>query len=53
MHVQIWGDLLEKAGFTERYPDQMEDYWSFGATVQPAVRKATGQRVTAVASRWA
>src|SRR5581483_1225372 len=47
MHVQIWKDMLEKAGFKESdIPTKWEDYWSFWCDkVQPASRKATGQRV--------
>ncbi|MBV8916971.1 MAG: carbohydrate ABC transporter substrate-binding protein [Bradyrhizobium sp.] len=47
MHVQIWKDMLEKAGFKEAdIPTKWEDYWSFWCDkVQPAIRKATGQRI--------
>ena len=47
MHVQIWKDLLEKAGYKQSdIPTKWEDYWSFWCDkVQPAVRKATGQRI--------
>jgi multiple sugar transport system substrate-binding protein len=47
MHVQIWKDMLEKAGFKESdIPTKWEDYWSFWCDkVQPAIRKATGQRI--------
>ena len=47
MHVQIWKDMLEKAGFKqEDIPTKWEDYWSFWCDkVQPAIRKATGQRI--------
>jgi multiple sugar transport system substrate-binding protein len=47
MHVQIWKDMLEKAGFKETdIPTKWEDYWSFWCDkVQPASRKATGQRI--------
>jgi multiple sugar transport system substrate-binding protein len=50
MHVQIWKDLLEKAGFKETdIPTQWNDYWSFWCDkVQPAIRKATGQRIYGV-----
>src|SRR5215217_510927 len=50
MHVQIWSDLLEQAGFKQSdIPTKWEDYWSFWCDkVQPAIRKATGQRVYAV-----
>src|SRR5947207_1324776 len=50
MHVQIWQDMLEQAGFKQSdIPTKWEDYWSFWCDkVQPAIRKATGQRVYAV-----
>ncbi|HTO67092.1 MAG TPA: ABC transporter substrate-binding protein [Bradyrhizobium sp.] len=50
MHVQIWKDMLEKAGFKESdIPTKWEDYWSFWCDkVQPAIRKATGQRIYGV-----
>ena len=50
MHVQIWSDMLEQAGFKQSdIPTKWEDYWSFWCDkVQPASRKATGQRVYAV-----
>jgi len=50
MHVQIWQDMLEQAGFKQSdIPTKWEDYWSFWCNkVQPASRKATGQRVYAV-----
>jgi multiple sugar transport system substrate-binding protein len=50
MHVQIWKDLLEKAGYQESdIPTQWNDYWSFWCDkVQPAIRKATGQRIFGV-----
>src|SRR5262249_26164524 len=50
MHVQIWGDMLEQAGFKQSdIPAKWEDYWSFWCDkVQPASRKATGQRVYAI-----
>jgi multiple sugar transport system substrate-binding protein len=50
MHVQIWGDMLEQAGFKQSdIPTKWEDYWSFWCDkVQAASRKATGQRVYAV-----
>src|SRR5712671_5296135 len=46
MHVQIWGDLLEQAGFkVSDIPTKWEDYWSFWCDkVQPAYRKASGTR---------
>src|SRR5246127_3238168 len=50
MHVQIWKDMLEKAGFKqEDIPNDWNGYWSFWCDkVQPAIRKATGQRIYAV-----
>jgi multiple sugar transport system substrate-binding protein len=50
MHVQIWGDMLEQAGFKPSdIPTKWEDYWSFWCDkVQAASRKATGQRIYAV-----
>lgn len=50
MHVQIWNDLLEKAGFKQSdIPNDWTGYWTFWCDkVQPAIRKATGQRLYAV-----
>src|SRR3954463_15000570 len=50
MHVQIWGDMLEQAGFkVSDIPTKWEDYWSFWCDkVQPASRKATNTRVYGV-----
>jgi multiple sugar transport system substrate-binding protein len=50
MHVQVWNDLLEKAGFKQTdIPTKWEDYWSFWCDkVQPAIRKATSQRIYGV-----
>ena len=50
MHVQIWGDMLEKAGFKAAdIPTKWEDYWTFWCDkVQPGIRKATGQRIYGV-----
>jgi multiple sugar transport system substrate-binding protein len=50
MHVQIWTDMLEQAGFkVSDIPTKWEDYWSFWCDkVQPAIRKATGQRIYAI-----
>lgn len=47
MHIQYWKDMLEKAGVKEAdIPTKWDDYWNFWCEkVQPAVRKATGQRV--------
>src|ERR1700751_4499399 len=46
MHVQIWQDMLEQAGFkVSDIPTKWADYWSFWCDkVQPAIRKATGTR---------
>jgi multiple sugar transport system substrate-binding protein len=46
MHVQIWSDMLEQAGFkVSDIPTKWEDYWSFWCDkVQPAYRKASGSR---------
>ena len=46
MHVQIWGDMLEQAGFKQSdIPDTWKEYWSFWCDkVQPAYRKASGSR---------
>src|SRR5258708_24079193 len=50
MHVQIWQDMLEQAGFkVSDIPTKWEDYWSFWCDkVQPASRKATNSRVYGV-----
>src|SRR3954454_4105549 len=50
MHVQIWQDMLEQAGFKQSdIPTKWEDYWSFWCDkVQPAIRNATGQRIYSV-----
>src|SRR6266851_2428560 len=50
MHVQIWSDMLEQAGFkASDIPTKWEDYWSFWCyKVQPAYRKASGSRAYAV-----
>ncbi|OAF18899.1 ABC transporter substrate-binding protein [Bradyrhizobium neotropicale] len=50
MHVQIWNDMLEKAGFKQSdIPTDWNGYWTFWCDkVQPAIRKATGQRIYAV-----
>lgn len=50
MHVQIWNDMLEKAGFKQSdIPNDWTGYWTFWCDkVQPAIRKATGQRLYAV-----
>ena len=50
MHVQIWNNMLEKAGFkVSDIPNDWTGYWTFWCDkVQPAIRKATGQRIYAV-----
>jgi len=50
MHVQIWSDMLEQAGFkVSDIPTTWKEYWSFWCDkVQPASRKATGQRIYGV-----
>jgi multiple sugar transport system substrate-binding protein len=50
MHVQIWSDMLAKAGFkVSDIPTTWNEYWSFWCDkVQPAIRKATGQRIYGV-----
>src|SRR5258708_20990064 len=50
MHVKIWGDMLEQAGFkVSDIPTKWEDYWSFWCDkVQPAMRRATGQGIYGV-----
>ena len=50
MHVNIWKDMLEKAGFkASDIPTQWNDYWSFWCDkVQPAIRKATATRIYAI-----
>lgn len=47
LHVEIWGDMLEKAGFKPSdVPTTWREYWSFWCDkVQPAYRKASGSRV--------
>src|SRR5258707_8263373 len=46
MHVQIWKDMLEQAGFKESdIPTKSADYWAFWCdNVQPAYHKASGSR---------
>ncbi len=50
MHVEIWTDMLEKAGFTlNDIPKDWKGYWSFWCDkVQPAYRKASGSRAYGV-----
>jgi multiple sugar transport system substrate-binding protein len=47
MHVEIWLDMLQVAGFKEAdIPTGWADYWSFWCDkVQPAYRQKTGTRV--------
>jgi multiple sugar transport system substrate-binding protein len=47
MHIQYWIDMLDQAGFKESdIPKTWKEYWSFWCDkVQPASRKATGQRI--------
>ena len=46
MHVEIWLDMLQAAGFKEAdIPTGWADYWSFWCDkVQPAYRQKTGNR---------
>ena len=46
MHVQIWKDMLEQAGFKESdIPTKWADYWSFWCDkVQPGFRQKSGTR---------
>ena len=50
MHVEIWSDMLEQAGFKiSDIPTTWKDYWSFWCDkVQPAYRKASGSRAYGV-----
>jgi multiple sugar transport system substrate-binding protein len=50
MHIQYWKDMLQEAGFTANdIPKDWDAYWAFWCEkVQPAVRKATGERVYGV-----
>jgi multiple sugar transport system substrate-binding protein len=47
MHVEIWLDMLQTAGFKEAdIPTKWADYWSFWCDkVQPAYRQKTGTRI--------
>ncbi len=47
MHINYWKDMLEKADIkVSDIPEGWDDYWNFWCEkVQPAVRKATGQRI--------
>lgn len=46
MHIEIWTDLLKKAGYTPKdLPKDWEGYWHFWCEkVQPGLRKATHKR---------
>src|SRR3982750_2794712 len=50
MHVEIWLDMLQAAGFKEAdIPTKWSDYWSFWCDKgQPAYRQKTGTRVFAI-----
>jgi multiple sugar transport system substrate-binding protein len=50
IHVHVWNNLLERAGFTlTDVPKEWEAFWSFWCDqVQPAVRRATGRDVWGV-----
>jgi multiple sugar transport system substrate-binding protein len=50
MHVEIWSDMLEQAGFKiDDIPKDWKGYWSFWCDkVQPAYRKASGSRAYGV-----
>ena len=52
LHIQYWKDMLAQAGIKEsEIPGTWKEYWSFWCDkVQPAVRKATGQRVYGIGS---
>ena len=52
LHVEIWSDMLEKAGFkTTDVPKTWKEYWSFWCDkVQPAYRKAAGSRTYGIGS---
>jgi multiple sugar transport system substrate-binding protein len=52
LHIQYWKDMLAQAGFKESdIPTTWKEYWSFWCDkVQPAARKATGQRVYGIGS---
>ncbi len=47
LHIQYWKDMLAQAGFKDSdIPGTWKEYWSFWCDkVQPASRKATGQRI--------
>jgi multiple sugar transport system substrate-binding protein len=50
MHIEVWTDMLAKAGFkVADLPTKWDDYWKFWCEkVQPAYRKASGDRVYAI-----
>jgi multiple sugar transport system substrate-binding protein len=50
IHVQVWKDMLEEAGFKESdIPKGWNDYWNFWCDkVQPAHRAKTGKRTYAI-----
>ena len=52
LHIQYWKDMLAQAGFKENdIPGTWAEYWSFWCDkVQPAIRKATGQRIYGIGS---
>ena len=52
LHIQYWKDMLAQAGFKESdIPGTWKEYWSFWCEkVQPASRKATGQRIYGIGS---
>lgn len=52
LHVEIWSDMLEKAGFkVADIPKDWKGYWSFWCEkVQPAYRKASGSRAYGIGS---
>jgi multiple sugar transport system substrate-binding protein len=52
LHIQYWKDMLGQAGFKENdIPGTWNEYWSFWCDkVQPAIRKATGQRIYGIGS---
>ncbi len=54
MHVQIWSDMLEQAGYKiSDIPTKWADYWSFWCDkVQPAYRKAREHVRSASVCRW-
>ena len=52
MHIMYWSDTLAAAGFkASDIPTKWSDYWAFWCEkVQPAARKATGQRLYGIGS---